>query len=36
MALINIYGHYIASLGCERCRTKKAKGLDEGVFKKNQ
>ena len=35
MELINISGNYIASLGCERCRTKKTKNLDEGVFKKN-
>ena len=35
MELINISGNYIASLGCERCRTKKTKDLDEGVLKKN-
>ena len=35
MELINIYGKYIASLGCERCRTKKTKDLDEGALKKN-
>ena len=35
MELINISGDYIASLGCERCRTKKTKDLDEGVLKKN-
>ena len=35
MELINISGNYIASLGCERCRIKKTKNLDEGVFKKN-
>ena len=35
MELINIYGDYIASLGCERCRSKKTKGLGEGVSKKN-
>ena len=35
MELINIFGDYIASLGCERCRTKKAKELDEGALKKN-
>ena len=35
MELINISGEYIASLGCERCRTKKTKDLDEGVLKKN-
>ena len=33
--LINISGDYIASLGCEKCRTKKTKDLDEGVLKKN-
>ena len=33
--LINIVGDYIALLGCERCRTKKTKELDEGVLKKN-
>ena len=35
MELINISGNYIVSLGCERCKTKKAKRLDEGVLKKN-
>ena len=35
MELINISGDYIASFGCERCRTKKAKDLDEGVLKNN-
>ena len=35
MELINIVGDYIALLGCERCRTKKTKELDEGVLKKN-
>ena len=35
MELINISGDYIASLGCERCRTKKTKDLDERVLKKN-
>ena len=35
MELINISGEYIASLGCERCRTKKTKDLDEGALKKN-
>ena len=35
MELINISGNYIASLGCERWRTKKTKGLDEGVLKKS-
>ena len=34
MELINISGEYIASLGCERCRTKKTKDLDEGALKK--
>ena len=33
MELINISGDYIASLGCERCRTKKTKDLGEGVSK---
>ena len=35
MELRNISGDYIASLGCERCRTKKTKDLDEVVLKKN-
>ena len=35
MELINISGDYIASLGCEICRTKKTKDLDEGALKKN-
>ena len=35
MELINISGDYIASLGCERCRKKKTKDLDEGALKKN-
>ena len=35
MELINISGNYISSLGCERCRTKKTKELDEEVLKKN-
>ena len=35
MELINISGDYIAWLGCERCRTKKAKDLGEEVLKKN-
>ena len=35
MELINISGDYIASFGCERCRTKKAKDLDEGVLRNN-
>ena len=35
MGLINISDDYIPSLGCERCRTKKTKGLDEGVLEKN-
>ena len=34
MELINISGDYIASLGCERCRTKKTKELEEEVLKK--
>ena len=33
--LINISADYIASLGCERCRSKKTKDLDEGELKKN-
>ena len=33
--LINISGDYIASLGCEECRTKKTKDLDEEVVKEN-
>ena len=35
MELINISGDYIASLRCERCRTKKTKNLDKGTLKKN-
>ena len=35
MELINISGDYVASLGCERCRTKKTKDLDKGALKKN-
>ena len=35
MELINISGDYIASLGCDRCRTKKTKDLEEGALKKN-
>ena len=35
MELINISGDYIASFGCERCRTKKTKDLGEEVLKKN-
>ena len=35
MELINIPGDYIASLGCERCKTKKTKDLDGEVLKKN-
>ena len=35
MELINISNDYIASLGCERCRTKKTKALDEDKIKKN-
>ena len=33
--LIKISGDYIVSFGCERCRTKKTKDLDEGALKKN-
>ena len=33
--LINISGDYIASFGCERCRTKKTKDLNKEVLKKN-
>ena len=33
--MINISGDYIASFGCDRCKTKKTKGLDEEVLKKN-
>ena len=35
MELINISGYYIASSGCERCKTKKTKELGEGMLKKN-
>ena len=35
MELINISGDYIASLGCERCKTKKTNVLDEVVLKKD-
>ena len=35
MELINISDNYIASLWCERCRTKKTKDLDEEALKKN-
>ena len=35
MELVNISDDYIASLGCGRCKTKKAKDLVEGVLKKN-
>ena len=35
MELINIPGDYIASLWCDRCRTKKTNNLDEGKLKKN-
>ena len=35
MELIYISGDYIASLGCERCRTKKTKDLGDRVLKKN-
>ena len=34
MEVINISSEYISSLGCERCRTKKTTGLDEGALKK--
>ena len=33
--IVNISGDYIASLGCERCKTKKTKDLDEAFLKKN-
>ena len=35
MELINISSDYIASFGCERCKTKKAKDLEGEVLKKN-
>ena len=35
MKLVNISGDYIASFGCERCKIKKRKGLDEVVLKNN-
>ena len=35
MELINISGDYIASFGCEGCRTKKTTDLGEEVLKKN-
>ena len=35
MELINIFSDYIASLGCERCRTKKTKDVGEDVLKNN-
>ena len=35
MELINTSDNYIASLGCERCRTKMTKDLDEEVLKEN-
>ena len=35
MELKNISGSYIASFGCEICRTKKTKDLGEEVLKKN-
>ena len=35
MELINISGDYSALLGCERCSTKKTKGLDQGALKNN-
>ena len=34
MELINFSGDCIASLGCERCRTKKTKDLEEGALQK--
>ena len=33
--LINISNDYTALLGCERCRTRKTKDLDEEALKKN-
>ena len=35
MELINISGDYIASFGCEKCKTKKTKDLGKGVLKNN-
>ena len=35
MELINISGDDIASLGCQRCRTKTTKDLGEGALKNN-
>ena len=35
MELIYISGGYIASSGCDRCRTKNTKDLDKGASKKN-
>ena len=35
MELINISGDYIASLGCERCRSKKTKDVDKEELKKD-
>ena len=35
MELINISGDCIASLGCDRCRTKKTKDLVEVALKRN-
>ena len=35
MELVNISGDYTASFKCDRCRTKKTKGLGEGVLKKD-
>ena len=35
MELIKISDKYNALFGCERCRTKKTKDLDEGVLEKN-
>ena len=35
MQLVNISGGYIASLGCERCRTNNTEDLGKGALKKN-
>ena len=35
MEMINNFGDYLTSFGCERCRTKNTKDLDEEVLKKN-
>ena len=34
MELINVSGDCIASLGCEKCKSKKTKGLDERLLKR--